>query len=132
MRIRLHKTFFVSAETKKAAFVPKEKEIQDSIREYLSLIGAVPIRINSGGIAASYGGKRRFVKFNDTPGVSDLLVCLHGRFVAIEVKRPKGSKILPDQLAFLDSIRQAGGIAFIAKSIEDVRVSLLSEGFNVP
>jgi hypothetical protein len=39
--------------------------------------------------------------------------------VGIEVKAPKG-KPNPDQQAFIDRINFEGGIAFVARSVEDV------------
>jgi hypothetical protein len=52
-------------------------------------------------------------------GIPDIVGCYNGRFFAIEVKAPKGSPS-PDQSTFLDLIKKAGGIAFVAKSVEDV------------
>ena len=45
-------------------------------------------------------------------GVSDLLLCLHGRWVAIELKRP-GEKVTPLQDAFLRRVSEAGGLGLI-------------------
>jgi hypothetical protein len=42
-----------------------------------------------------------------------------GRFLAIEVKRP-GGKATPEQQQFIDTINQAGGLAFVARSVEEV------------
>ena len=52
-------------------------------------------------------------------GVPDLLVCIRGTFVGIEVKTPKGTAT-PLQEWNLESIRKAGGYSFIARSVEDV------------
>ena len=46
-------------------------------------------------------------------GVPDLLCCLNGRFIAIEVKADKG-KPSPLQLHNIEKIRESGGIALIA------------------
>jgi len=53
------------------------------------------------------------------PGVSDIIGCYHGRFMAIEVKAPSG-KISEAQQAFIDSVNAAGGLAFVARSVDDV------------
>ena len=58
-------------------------------------------------------------------GISDLLGCYNRRMFAIEVKKP-GGKPTPDQIAFLDAVRGAGGIGFVATSTEDV-----IEGLNL-
>jgi hypothetical protein len=47
----------------------------------------------------------------------DLLVCLCGRFVAIEVKR-HGGKATRLQLQVIEDIRATGGIAFCTDSLE--------------
>ena len=41
-----------------------------------------------------------------------------GRFIAIEVKTPTG-RPTPEQLRFIDNVRAAGGIAGIARSVQD-------------
>lgn len=69
---------------------PREAEIQRQIAEWLTLQGALVVRINSGGIKATHNGKDRFFRFNSAEGCSDLLVCWKGRYLAIEVKRPGG------------------------------------------
>lgn len=64
------------------------------------------------------------------PGSSDL-ICLQrlaitpehvgqtiGRFVAIEIKRP-GKSAEPAQQIFIDNVNQAGGVAGVARSVED-------------
>jgi hypothetical protein len=46
-----------------------------------------------------------------------------GRFLAIEVKRP-GNKASPEQQQFIDTINEAGGLAFVARSVEEVERAL--------
>lgn len=52
-------------------------------------------------------------------GISDIIGCHQGRMVAIEIKKP-GGKPTPEQVAFLEAVRSAGGIGFVASSTEDV------------
>ena len=57
-----------------------------------------------------------------TRGVSDIIIGVippSGRFLAIEVKRP-GGKPLAEQQQLLDTISEAGGLAFVACSVDDV------------
>ncbi len=98
-----------------------EAQLQATIREYLRAKRCLPVRINSGGVVAAYQGRERFIRFNDQPGVSDLLVCCppDGRFVAIEGKSPNG-KLTETQEDFLQRVEAAGGIAVVARSLEDV------------
>ena len=52
-------------------------------------------------------------------GLPDLLVCYKGRFVGLEVKVP-GGKPSRLQLHVLDEIRNAGGIAAVVETVEEV------------
>lgn len=52
-------------------------------------------------------------------GVSDILGIYKGKFLAIELKAPKGKPSLA-QVDFLDRVRSEGGIAILAYSLEDV------------
>ena len=55
------------------------------------------------------------------PGVSDLIGWTEGgRFVAVEVKGPRG-RVTAEQAAFLDLVRRSGGLAGVARSVEDAR-----------
>ena len=50
----------------------------------------------------------------------------NGRTLSIEVKSRRGT-VQPHQQAFLDSISQAGGVAFVARSVDDVIERLKNE-----
>lgn len=90
-----------------------EQHIQDSIMRYIKSIGGLPIKQNQIGI---YG----------QAGVPDILACIKGRFVAIEVKRP-GQKPKPIQEAFLDAINKKGGVGFWADNLDKVKDTLKKE-----
>jgi hypothetical protein len=65
----------------------------------------------------------RFVRFG-WPGCPDLLGQLKdGRLLGVEVKGPAG-KLRPAQVVFLERIRAAGGVAFMARDCRDVRREL--------
>ena len=54
------------------------------------------------------------------PGCPDVLGQLNdGRLLGVEVKGPAG-KLLPEQAVFLDRVRAAGGVAFMARDLRDV------------
>jgi hypothetical protein len=56
-------------------------------------------------------------------GVSDLLGCVRGRFVALEFKAPDSTyKATETQLNFLDAIRTSGGDAFVVDSEHELTV----------
>ena len=61
-------------------------------------------------------------------GTPDLLVCVKdsGRFVALEVKRPKGGVVSPLQKHHIVKIQEAGGIAAVVRSVDDVKETLAS------
>ena len=72
-------------------------------------------RMNSG--AVRIGG--RFLRFG-FKGCPDVLGQLRdGRLLATEVKGPTG-KLRSEQAVFLDRVRAAGGVAFVAKDLRDV------------
>ena len=72
-------------------------------------------RQNTG--SARIGG--RFVRFGWL-GCSDVLGMLcDGRFLAVEVKAPKG-KLRPEQAVFLECVNGAGGVGFVARDCLDV------------
>jgi len=55
-----------------------------------------------------------------TAGISDIICCCNGKFIAIEVKNEKG-KPTALQVKFLNTIKQKGGVAMIARSVNDVK-----------
>lgn len=72
-------------------------------------------RMNSG--AAKVGN--RFIRFGFT-GCPDVLGQLRdGRLLGVEVKSKTG-KLRPEQSIFLERIRGAGGVAFVARNCRDV------------
>ncbi len=59
-------------------------------------------------------------------GVSDILGIYKGKPLAIEVKTSKG-KLSENQIYFLQNFKREGGIAFVARSVEDVEKNLRLE-----
>ena len=57
------------------------------------------------------------------PGVPDIIGIFRGRFLGIEVKS-KAGRLTTAQKIFIDEINMAGGIAFVARSIDDVAEKL--------
>jgi penicillin-binding protein-related factor A (putative recombinase) len=54
-----------------------------------------------------------------TPGVPDIIGCFKGRMIGIEIKSEKGV-VSEYQKEFIENINRAGGLAFVARSLEDV------------
>lgn len=92
-----------------------ETDTKKQIRDCLEAVGALVVPQLQG-----IGSKK---------GVSDILVCYQGTFIAIEVKRPgwsppaRGTKAYAHywrQRQFVESVQAAGGIGFFASSVEKV------------
>ena len=78
-------------------------------------------RMNTG--AARVGN--RFIRFG-WPGCPDVLGQLKdGRLLGVEVKA-KAGRLRPEQALFLERIRCAGGVAFVARDLRDVMRELHS------
>lgn len=81
-------------------------------------------RLLRAALRARYGKGVLDLKIHGGPyqeaGVSDLLLCLHGRFVAIELKRA-GGNLTPNQDNFLRRVEYAGGLGLVVPTNTDVR-----------
>lgn len=97
-----------------------EKDIQNSIIEYLKYRGHLIKRNNSGRILIK--GKSGFRSINlGESGWPDIIGCdKKGRFIGIEVKKP-GNKPTREQLEIINEINnRPPGLAFVAYSLDDV------------
>lgn len=52
-------------------------------------------------------------------GISDLLICYKGRFIACELKTETGKPSF-HQLCFIERIKKCGGIAGVCRSLADI------------
>ena len=121
----------------RAKRAPKESDLQAKIIDALNALPAVHVW-KAGAYAgrASYRDRAtgairdRFVKIGRA-GVADVIgwrtITLGSvrvaQFIAIEVKRP-GESPKPHQQRFLDRVAKAGGVAMVARSVDDVREAL--------
>lgn len=84
-----------------------ESQLTSQIKNFLKTKGCYCEKIFGGGFQAS--------------GIPDILCCYKGLFVAIEVKSPTHKGRASDiQKLKIRAIRNAGGIAFITDSLEEV------------
>lgn len=83
-----------------------EKTIENRIKRYLDSIGAWYLKVHGSAYQRS--------------GVPDIIACVNGKFVGIEVKKP-GGVISALQQANIRLIEQSGGIAFVAYSLEEAK-----------
>lgn len=92
----------------------KESVIQHQILRYLSGLGAYTSKTVVG----------------NKSGIPDITACFNGRYIAIEVKA-KDKEATDLQKYNIDKIIKAGGIAFVAHSVEEVINYLLKNNiFN--
>lgn len=78
-------------------------------------------RQNSGTFQMQYGDKTRYVRANTAKGMADIMGILKdGRTLAVEVKSRTG-KVHAHQVDFLNTIHHAGGVSFVARSVDDVQ-----------
>ncbi|RAN59835.1 recombinase RecB [Dolosigranulum pigrum] len=91
-----------------------EKKIENKIKQYLDSIGAYYLKVHGSAFQPS--------------GTPDILACVNGRFVGIEVKRPEGGRVSPLQQFKINQIEAAGGIAFVARDVGKVKRELDEAG----
>ena len=85
----------------------EEKKVENSIKRYLDGLGAYHIKIHGSAYTPA--------------GTPDILACYKGKFIAIEVKKPKGGIVSALQKFKIQQIKDAEGVAFVARSVEDVK-----------
>lgn len=59
-------------------------------------------------------------------GAPDLIVCIDGRMVGLEMKRSKGGRLSPAQIAQKERIEAAGGLWFVAHGLDEALAILSS------
>lgn len=101
---------------------PSEADILRAIMQLLKRHPRVAQcwRQNSGTFAErNRDGSTRYIRANTARGMSDIMgVLKDGRTLAIEVKSRTG-RMRPGQEEFLQTIRQAGGVAGVVRSVDD-------------
>jgi len=105
---------------------PTEKQIENSILQWLLYKGIYAWKTKT--VGTFDVRTKRFLKPSRLyrTGVSDIIGLLppNGKLFAIEVKTKKG-RLQENQKAFIDEIKARGGIAFVARSVDDVEKELL-------
>lgn len=93
-----------------------EKKIENNIKKYIE---SLPHSY----IEKIHGGSQF-----QSVGIPDLIACVNGRFVGIEVKRPKGGVVSKVQQVKINLINMAGGVALVATSVDEVKFELVRQG----
>jgi hypothetical protein len=104
---------------------PKEAQVLKAVLRTLELhpLIAFAVRMNSGATKTISGG---WVKFGFTGCPDVWAMTKAGQLVVCEVKRPSG-KATDEQKVFLQRVKENGGIAFIARSADDVLEALVMD-----
>jgi hypothetical protein len=83
------------------------------VRLAISRIGGLVLEYKTGALKDEHG---RLIRFG-SPGASDLIACIGGRFVAIEVK-VGADRWRPEQQRFAAAVKAAGGLHVVARFSE--------------
>lgn len=105
-----------------------ELEIEKEIESYLIKNRIEFWNTKVKGEIHSIGHGRAIMKASKNKGFIDILCCIQGYFVGIEVKKPKGIQSL-DQLATEKRIKKAGGKYFIVTSVRELEVEFKRWGY---
>ena len=110
-----------------------KKDIPESvvIGEVKAIVKATGIkiqRINTGCFVIGTGTNRRFIKTADAGTCDFEGYDNHGRFLAIECKRPVGGRLSPAQAERIADINKKGGVAFVAHSGAEALEKLKQHG----
>ena len=98
-----------------------EQNIENEILLWLNMSGIFAWKVKTVGVFDPV--KKIYRRSNNRyhiKGVSDVLGILpDGKLLAIEVKS-KAGRASPEQIQFIDKIKASGGVALIARSLEEV------------
>lgn len=104
---------------------PLEAVVQNAIRKALGLEPGLILWRNNVGHVEYWKEDGSKVEFNYglETGSADLVGCLDGRFVALEVKRPGGVQS-DEQIAWAERVRFNGGFYAVVKSVDEARAAI--------
>ncbi|MGL5964519.1 MAG: VRR-NUC domain-containing protein [Fusobacteriaceae bacterium] len=97
-----------------------EGQIQDAIRLALTDEPGLVMWRNNTGVAEHRGAR---VRYGLAVGSADLVGCLDGRFVALEVKTAVG-RASTEQRQWLDLVRRNGGFAAVVRSVAEAQAAI--------
>ena len=93
-----------------------ESAVVDEVKKVIAATGLKVQRINTGCFQIGAGQNRRYIKTAEAGTCDFEGYDMHGRFLAIECKRPVGGKLSPAQAERIADINRKGGVAFVAHS----------------
>lgn len=98
--------------------------------QYLARSGIFAWRNGSGRARFGTGSAARWVQFGIVGGSDILGVLPDGRILAIETKATSGRTTV-EQDVFLETIRGAGGVALVCRSVDDLIEGLEASGVRL-
>lgn len=93
-----------------------ESAVIAEVKQIIKTTGIRLQRINTGCFTIGTGANKRYIKTADAGTCDFEGYDKHGRFCAIECKRPVGGKLSPAQEWRINDINEKGGVAFVAHS----------------
>lgn len=96
-----------------------EAAVVQDVKQIIRATGIKLQRINTGCFVVGTGKNRRFIKTAEAGTLDFEGYDKHGRFLAVECKRPVGGKLSPAQEARINDINRKGGVAFVIHSGEE-------------
>lgn len=118
--------------TNEALKAISESAVIDEVKQIIGVTGIKLQRINTGCFVIGTGANRRFIKTADAGTLDFEGYDKHGRFCAIECKRPVGGRLSPAQEARIADINTKGGVAFVAHSGAEALESQRGGAFPPP
>lgn len=121
----------------------KEKAVETQIKSYIRMIGGYVVKVQSGALMKTYKRKNGLSQAYRiqlaAEGTPDLIACIHGKFIAIEVKRDQKEIDKWERTKDVDrrsaaqhnqqeAIRYSGGVTLIVCSVEDLEADLRELG----
>jgi len=94
----------------------KESAVIKEVQAVIEATGLEVQRVNTGAFVTGTGNNRRFVRSAKKGTLDFEGYDNHGRFLAIECKRPIGGRLSSEQEARITDINRKGGIAFSVTS----------------
>jgi hypothetical protein len=104
----------------------RETDVVRAVLTYLRVVRRWPAwRNNSGAVRLG----KRFIRFGEV-GSADVLAVIPpaGRLLAVEAKAG-GNRTTPAQAAWLQLVTDAGGLALVVRSVDDLAEQLRQAGY---
>jgi len=103
--------------------IDHEHQIQKAITQYLDMKGVCYWAVPNGGARSMITGKRLKAE-GVKPGVPDITIVQNGKYLGLEVKKPKTTtpegRLSAIQKAMIRSIEKAGGEVHVVYGVQDV------------